>query len=106
LRDLHNEYGFDIVVDKKMDPLEPYYQRFQENYAVDSQQDVNGNMVGQADVNYEKIVTEEDPMNPGVFNRYTVTGTATSNGGTGTYTSQCQTNCVTDPETDWSHPWQ
>ncbi|MBI5197766.1 MAG: hypothetical protein HZA19_04065, partial [Nitrospirae bacterium] len=75
-------------------------------YSVDSQTDANGNMVGQADVSYEKIVTEEDPANPGVFNRYTVTGTATSGGMTGNYSSQCDSGCTTDPETGWSHPWQ
>jgi hypothetical protein len=113
-RTQHNEYGFEIIVDKKNDPLEPYYQRFaMPYYAVDSQTDANGNMVGQASVTYEKTVTEMDPSNPGVYNRYTVTGTASSSGATGAYSSQCESGCPTDsqgasydPETGWTHPWQ
>jgi hypothetical protein len=110
----HNEYGFEIIVDKKTDPLEPYYQRFAiPFFSVDSQTDANGNMIGPASVSYEKVVTESDPSTPGVYNRYTVTGTATSAGSTGAYSSQCESGCPTDaggavydPETGWSHPWQ
>ena len=114
LRAHHNEFGFDIVVDKKNDPLEPYYLRFTIPYfAVDSTTDVNGDMIGEASITYEKIVVEQDPDQPGVFHRYTVTGTATSSGTTGSWSSTCVSGCPTDsngfmydPETGWTHPWQ
>ena len=28
LREQHNEFGFEVVIDKKTDPLEPYYMKF------------------------------------------------------------------------------
>lgn len=100
LRTQHNEFGFEVVVDKKTDPLEPYYLRFAVPYnTVDSTQiDTTGDMLGNATGIYSKEVTEMDPNNPGVFYRYTITGTYTS---TGTYSSACDTGCTTDSEGQW-----
>lgn len=100
LRQQHNEFGFEVVVDKKTDPLEPYYLKFYIPYiTVESNQVLGtGVMSGNATGNYYKDITEMDPNNPGVFNRYTVTGTFTSTGNTSTFSSTCQTGCTTDPE--------
>lgn len=114
LRDSHNEFGFEIIIDKKTDPLDPYYQEFDIFYIVDYANDSTGDLYGDANIYYEKRVTEMDvsmiEMGGGpVFNTYTVTGTATSNGGyTPTnWNAACQTGCTSDPETsNWpTHPW-
>jgi len=101
LREQHNEFGFEVVVDKKTDPLEPYYMKFYVPYTtVDSTQttqpDSGGEMVGNATGIYSKEITEMDPNNPGVFYRYTVTGTFTSTGNSYSSSSNCETGCPTD----------
>ncbi len=109
LRTQHNEFGFEVVVDKKTDPLEPYYLKFVVPYTtVDSTQiDTTGDMAGDATGIYSKEVTEMDPNNPGVFYRYTITGTYTSTGSSYTNTgSNCDTGCTTDNEEQWrSQQW-
>ncbi len=107
LRAQHNEFGFDVVVDKKTDPLEPYYLKFYIPYTtVDSTQvDTTGTMTGNATGVYSKEVTEMDPNNPGVFNRYTITGTYTSTGNAYTSGSNCDTGCTTDTEGQWRSQW-
>ncbi len=115
LREQHNEFGFEVVVDKKTDPLEPYYLRFYIPYSVDSTQNTTGDpaqnitpgdMSGDATGNYLKEITEMDPNNPGVFNRYTITGTFTSTGDSYTYGSSCETGCTTDPEGPGADGWR
>ena len=101
LREQHNEFGFEVTVDKKTDPLEPYYLKFYIPYTtVDSTQSTQtgsaGDMVGNATGIYSKEVTEMDPNNPGVFYRYTVTGTYTSTGNSYSSSSNCETGCPTD----------
>lgn len=101
LREQHNEFGFEVTVDKKTDPLEPYYLKFSIPYTtVDSTQSTQagaeGNMTGNATGIYSKEVTEMDPNNPGVFYRYTVTGTFTSTGNSYSSSSNCETGCPTD----------
>jgi len=107
LRDQHNEFGFEVVVDKKTDPLEPYYLKFVVPYnTVDSTQvDTTGDMTGNATGIYSKEVTEMDPNNPGVFYRYTITGTYTSTGNSYTSSSSCETGCTTDSEGQWRSQW-
>lgn len=107
LREQHNEFGFEVVVDKKTDPLEPYYLKFYIPYTtVDSTQvDTTGDMTGNATGTYSKEITEMDPNNPGVFNRYTITGTFTSTGGTYTSSSSCDTGCTSDGEGQWRSQW-
>ena len=105
LREQHNEFGFEVVIDKKTDPLEPYYMKFYIPYTtVDSTQttgsDTGGGMVGNATGIYAKEVTEMDQNNPGVFYRYTVTGTFTSTGSS--YSSS--DSCVSGGPTD-EGPW-
>ena len=96
LRDQHNEFGFEVVVDKKTDPLEPYYMRFYVPYTTveSTQTDTTGDMTGDATGIYSREVTEMDPNNPGVFNRYVITGTYTSNGSNYTSGSDCETGCT------------
>lgn len=110
LRNQHNEFGFEVVVDKKTDPLEPYYMKFSIPYTtVDSTQSnqpgTEGNMVGNATGIYSKEVTEMDPNTPGVFYRYTVTGTYTSTGNAYSSSSNCVTGCTTDDEASWRAKW-
>ncbi|MBI5038850.1 MAG: hypothetical protein HZC13_03665 [Nitrospirae bacterium] len=107
LRAQHNEFGFEVTVDKKTDPLEPYYQKFYIPYVtVDSTQaDTTGNMTGTATGIYSKEVTEMDPNNPGVFYRYTVTGTYTSTGNSYSSSSSCDTGCTSDSEGQWRSQW-
>ncbi|MDD5435423.1 MAG: hypothetical protein PH343_08345 [Nitrospira sp.] len=107
LRTQHNEFGFEVVIDKKTDPLEPYYMKFSVPYTtVDStQSDTTGSMTGNATGVYTKDVTEMDPNNPGVFNRYTVTGTYTSTGNSYSSSSGCTTGCTTDNEAQWRSTW-
>ena len=107
LRTQHNEFGFEVVIDKKTDPLEPYYQKFYIPYAtVDSTQtDTTGDMSGNATGIYSKEITEMDPNNPGVFNRYTVTGTYTSTGSSYSSNSNCTIGCTTDNEGQWRSQW-
>lgn len=107
LRAQHNEFGFEVVVDKKTDPLEPYYLKFYIPYTtVDSTQDSGGVMSGNASGTYYKEITEMNPMNPGVFNRYTVTGTFTSTGdGSYNATSSCESGCTSDEEWSWRSQW-
>jgi len=103
----HNEFGFEVVVDKKTDPLEPYYLKFSIPYTtVDStQSSVDGSMTGNATGIYSKEITEMDPNNPGVFYRYTVTGTFTSTGNSYSSSSNCVTGCTTDEEASWRAQW-
>ncbi len=106
LTNQHNEFGFEVVVDKKTDPLEPYYLKFYTPYVtVDSTQSGEGSMVGNATGIYAKEVTEMDPNNPGVFYRYTVTGTYTSTGNSYSSSSNCVTGCTTDNEATWRSQW-
>ena len=107
LRTQHNEFGFEVVVDKKTDPLEPYYLKFIVPYnTVDStQSDTTGDMTGNATGIYSKEVTEMDPNNPGVFYRYTITGTYTSTGNSYTSSSSCDTGCTSDSEGEWRSQW-
>jgi len=110
LREQHNEFGFEVVVDKKTDPLEPYYLKFSIPYTtVDSTQSTQagteGNMAGNATGIYSKEITEMDPNNPGVFYRYTVTGTYTSTGNSYSSSSNCETGCTTDEEASWRSQW-
>ncbi len=110
LRDQHNEFGFEVVVDKKTDPLEPYYLKFYIPYTtVDSTQSTQagteGGMVGNATGIYSKEVTEMDPNNPGVFYRYTVTGTFTSTGNSYSTNTSCEIGCTTDEEANWRAQW-
>ena len=105
LRTQHNEFGFEVVIDKKTDPLEPYYSKFYIPYTTveSTQADTTGDMTGNATGIYSKEITEMDPNNPGVFNRYTVTGTYTSTGNS--YTSSCGTGCTSDSEAQWRSQW-
>ena len=105
LRSQHNEFGFEVVVDKKTDPLEPYYLKFSVPYVtVDSTQSTTtGDMTGLASGEYAKEITEMNPNNPGVFYRYTVTGTYTSSGGS--FSSTCTTGCTEDNEFQWRANW-
>lgn len=107
LRAQHNEFGFEVVVDKKTDPLEPYYLKFSVPYAtVDSTQSTStGDMTGLASGEYAKEVTEMNPNNPGVFYRYTITGTYTSTGNSFSSSSNCTTGCTTDNEAQWRAQW-
>ncbi len=107
LREQHNEFGFEVVIDKKTDPLEPYYLKFYIPYTtVDSTQlDSTGEMSGDATGIYSKEVTEMDPNNPGVFNMYTITGTFTSTGSSYTVSSSCDTGCTSDEEWQWRSQW-
>lgn len=107
LRAQHNEFGFEVVVDKKTDPLEPYYVKFSVPYNTvnSSQSTTTGDMVGNATGDYAKEVTEMDPNNPGVFYRYTVTGTYTSTGNSYSSSSGCTTGCTTDNEAQWRSTW-
>ncbi len=106
LRAQHNEFGFEVVIDKKNDPLEPYYLKFFVPYTtIDSSQDNQGNMAGSATGTYYKEITEMNPMNPGVFNRYTVTGTFTSTGSSYSASSNCDTGCTSDNEWSWRSNW-
>lgn len=107
LRTQHNEFGFEVVIDKKTDPLEPYYQKFYIPYTtVDSTQaSTTGDMSGNATGIYSKEVTEMSPNNPGVYNRYTVTGTFTSTGNSYSSNSNCTTGCTTDNEGQWRSQW-
>ncbi|MCC6544426.1 MAG: hypothetical protein IT392_07990 [Nitrospirae bacterium] len=101
----HNEFGFEITVDKKTDPLEPYYLKFSIPYTtVDSSQS-GGNMVGNATGVYSKEVTEMDPNNPGVFYRYTITGTYMSTGNSYSSSSNCTIGCTSDQESTWRSQW-
>lgn len=115
LREQHNEFGFEVIIDKKTDPLEPYYLKFYVPYStVDSAQvsdtgeitlspDCDGTV--EACGIYSKEITEMDPSNPGVFNRYTITGTFTSTGTNYTTGSTCETGCTTDDESYWRADW-
>jgi len=107
LRAQHNEFGFEVVVDKKTDPLEPYYLKFYvPYYTVDSTQEAStGGMTGAAAGIYSKEITEMDPNNPGVFNRYTITGTFTSTSGAYNASSNCNTGCTSDGEWGWRSQW-
>jgi len=106
LRTQHNEFGFEVVIDKKNDPLEPYYLRFFVPYTtVDSSQDNQGNMSGSATGTYYKEITEMNPMHPGVFNRYTITGTFTSTGSSYNASSNCDMGCTSDNEWSWRSNW-
>lgn len=107
LREQHNEFGFEVAVDKKTDPLEPYYLKFYIPYTtVDSTQvESTGDMTENATGAYSKEITEMDPNNPGVFNRYTITGTFTSTGGAYTSSSSCETGCTSDDEGQWRAQW-
>jgi len=107
LTNQHNEFGFEVVVDKKTDPLEPYYLKFSMPYTtVDStQSSQSGDMVGNATGIYSKEITEMDPNNPGVFYRYTITGTYTSTGNSYSSSSNCVTGCTTDDEASWRSQW-
>ena len=119
LREQHNEFGFEVVVDKKTDHLEPYYMKFYIPYTtVDSAQDLTtGDMATNPDCTgpvgtmscgtYSKEITEMDPNNPGVFYRYTVTGTFTNNGTDYSYGCDptLDQDCTVDQETDWRSSW-
>lgn len=108
LREQHNEFGFEVVIDKKTDPLEPYYLKFYIPYTtVDSTQDTTGAMAGDATGTYSKEITEMDPNNPGVFNRYTITGNFTSNGANSSYgCDPTKTpDCNADVEGSWRSNW-
>ncbi|MBI5192662.1 MAG: hypothetical protein HZA08_04360 [Nitrospirae bacterium] len=106
LRAQHNEFGFEVVVDKKTDPLEPYYLKFSvPNITVDStQSSTTGDMTGTAAGEYAKEITEMNPNNPGVFYRYTVTGTFTSESNSFT-SSTCTSGCTNDNEAQWRAQW-
>ena len=103
----HNEFGFEVVVDKKTDPLEPYYMKFSVPYTTvnSTQSSTTGDMTGNATGAYAKDVTEMDPNNPGVFYRYTITGTYTSTGNSYSSSSNCTTGCTTDNEAQWRSTW-
>lgn len=107
LRAQHNEFGFEVVVDKKTDPLEPYYLKFYIPYTtVDSTQtETTGDITGNATGIYSKEITEMNPNNPGVFDRYTVTGTYTSTGSSYSASSGCDTGCTSDEEWYWRSQW-
>lgn len=107
LRAQQNEFGFEVVIDKKTDPLEPYYLKFSIPYTTvnSTQSATTGDMTGNASGIYAKEVTEMDPNNPGVFYRYTVTGTYTSTGNSYSSSSNCTTGCVTDNESQWRSNW-
>jgi hypothetical protein len=109
LREQHNEFGFEVVIDKKTDPLEPYYLKFYIPYTtVDSTQlDTTGEMSGVATGTYSKEITEMDPNNPGVFNRYTITGNFRSNGANSSYgCDPTKTpDCSVDVEGSWRSNW-
>lgn len=106
LRSQHNEFGFEVVVDKKTDPLEPYYLKFSiPNITVDSTQSgTTGEMSGIANGEYVKEITEMNPNNPGVFYRYTVTGTFTSESNSFTSTN-CTSGCTEDTEEQYRANW-
>ena len=104
LRGQHNEFGFEVVIDKKTDPLEPYYMKFYIPYTtVDSTQstpDSGGVMVGNATGIYSQEITEMDLTIP-VFLQIYSDRDIHEYGNSYSTSSSCETGCTSDEESTW-----